>query len=503
MTAAELPVIEALLTTYVVDRAHARAVTEHALQLFDVLQPLTGLPAAARELLEAAALLHNLGLAVNPAQHQIVGRDILLTADLPYETTAALALLIVLHRKRPRPQLEPAYWAVRPRDRAWLLQLAAILRVADGLDVSQTQTTRLTAQLAADRLQLQLSGPHAQQDGERALQKAADLWAATLPLPLEVLANDDGQAAAVAAAPVGEEAADALSSAAARAAFQQHSAVPAADWLRRGLADALARLLQARRAVLRDNDADAVHALRVACRRARSLLTLAEGVHPTARPAQINRALRSLARAAAAVRDREVAVAELTAADQIALEPLISTLNDEMVTARRALVRSLRSTDLERSLQRFARLIFRRDAWPQAPQLRNRLGSVLYAHYEQLRELDGNGAVQDISGLHALRLAVKRMRYQLEWWETLPDIATARVLKPLMQLQELLGRSNDLAVLNELLTPHAALQTAELDSYLSSRRSTAAAQAAEATAVRRRLLSPAYRRLLTGLIGRL
>jgi CHAD domain-containing protein len=499
---AEYPVIEVLLTTYAVDQAHARAVADHALQLFDLLQPLTGLSADSRSLLETAALLHNLGLEVDSAQHHLVGRDILLTAGLPPETTAALALLIVLHRKRPRPQLEPAYWAVRPRDRAGLLQLAAMLRIADGLDFSQTQSTLLNAAVYFGRLQLSVSGPHAQQDAERALIKG-DLLTRTLPLTLIALSEDDFAEAVAPAEQPDAETALSPAGASARAAYRQDSSTPATDWLRRHLASALARLLQARRAVLRDSDEDAVHALRVACRRARSLLTLAEDVQGSARPAQLNRALRSLARAAAAVRDREVAAAELTAADRVELEPLISVLGGELVTARRALVRYLRSDALEADLRRFARLIFRTDAWPTTPLLRNRLGSVLYAHYEQVRELDGAGTVEDIAGLHALRLAVKRLRYQLEWWETLPDLPTARVLKPLIQLQELLGRSNDLAVLQELLAPHAELQTAELDAYLTARQAAAAAQAAEAALVRQRLFSPAYRRLLTGLIGRL
>ncbi|MFN3373815.1 MAG: exopolyphosphatase, partial [Chloroflexus sp.] len=91
--------VETLLTAYRVDRAHARQVADHALTLFDAVVQSRKLPAPARQLIEAGALLHNVGLTTDPPEHHLVGRDIILRHDLGNETDQAiLAAIVALHR---------------------------------------------------------------------------------------------------------------------------------------------------------------------------------------------------------------------------------------------------------------------------------------------------------------------------------------------------------------------------------------------------------------------
>ncbi|MBC8075669.1 MAG: HD domain-containing protein, partial [Chloroflexales bacterium] len=170
---------EELLTQHEGDAAHARHVANLALAIFDGSTELHKARGKARRLLEAGALLHNVALAHDERKHHTLGRDIVLGAALDDTTDderAVIACLVAFHRKKVRPEAEPAFVRLDDDDRARTLQLAAMLRVADGLDYSQTQTTRIVrASVANSQLHLQLSGAHALADAARAHAKA-DLW---------------------------------------------------------------------------------------------------------------------------------------------------------------------------------------------------------------------------------------------------------------------------------------------------------------------------------------
>ncbi|NTV64233.1 MAG: HD domain-containing protein, partial [Oscillochloris sp.] len=138
--------IAAILDAYRVDRDHARSVADRSLDLFDAVADRYALPASARPLLELGALLHNVGLTTNPPEHHLVGRDIVLRqpiANLSRRDRLIVACMVAFHRKKVRPQQEPVFLALGKKSRPLALQLSAILRVADGLDYSQSQTTHL------------------------------------------------------------------------------------------------------------------------------------------------------------------------------------------------------------------------------------------------------------------------------------------------------------------------------------------------------------------------
>ncbi|NTU86380.1 MAG: HD domain-containing protein, partial [Chloroflexales bacterium] len=139
--------ISTLLDTYKVDRPHARQVADLAMALFDAVAQRYSLPAAQRRLVEIGGLLHNVGLTTDPPAHHLVGRDIVLRhaiEDLTPRERALVACMVAFHRKKVRPQLEPAYLALGKKGQREALQLAAILRVADGLDYAQSTSSRRT-----------------------------------------------------------------------------------------------------------------------------------------------------------------------------------------------------------------------------------------------------------------------------------------------------------------------------------------------------------------------
>ncbi len=198
--------VESLCARYDVDVDHAHHVSALALGLFDALASEHGLSARDRELLETAAVLHNVALAQDPARHHTLGRDIIMAAPLsgfdPAER-GILACMVAFHRKAVAPEDEPIFVSLRPAHGARTLALSALLRIADGLDYSQTQTTCIdkidlgrdnvdvdvdVVDLASAPPQLpirvQTSGPHSHSDAARA-NKKADLWN-TLFAPLTV-----------------------------------------------------------------------------------------------------------------------------------------------------------------------------------------------------------------------------------------------------------------------------------------------------------------------------
>ncbi|NJL33195.1 MAG: HD domain-containing protein [Chloroflexaceae bacterium] len=184
--------VTTLLDQYDVDRAHARHVADLALKLFDESRPLHAMSKRARRLLEVGALLHNVGMHVDEEQHHIAGRDIVLDeplADLDEDERAVVACLVMFHRKKVRAHLEPAFLRLGRKDRQMVLRLAAILRIADGLDYSETQTSRINAlRITDEQTILHLDVPHMADDLKRANRKA-DLWRKVLNPSLELIAD--------------------------------------------------------------------------------------------------------------------------------------------------------------------------------------------------------------------------------------------------------------------------------------------------------------------------
>jgi exopolyphosphatase / guanosine-5'-triphosphate,3'-diphosphate pyrophosphatase len=121
---------------------HARQVTALSLQLFDSTQPVHELGAADRELLEFAALLHDIGEHVSSTGHHRHGAYLVRNGQLrgfaPDEIELIAAIVRWHRRGDPRVSDEFPLLDAAAVDR--VRTLAAILRVADGLDRSRNQT---------------------------------------------------------------------------------------------------------------------------------------------------------------------------------------------------------------------------------------------------------------------------------------------------------------------------------------------------------------------------
>jgi exopolyphosphatase/guanosine-5'-triphosphate,3'-diphosphate pyrophosphatase len=152
--------VEALARRCHWDEAHARQVARLALQIFDRGQRLHRLGDEDRELLEYAALLHDIGEHVSVlAQHKHTSYLIQhgrLRGFAPEEVLALAALARYGGRGIPKPTHKP-FGSLSPKRRDRVVKLAAILRLAAGLDRGRAQLVDSVAvELSGGRLRLQV-----------------------------------------------------------------------------------------------------------------------------------------------------------------------------------------------------------------------------------------------------------------------------------------------------------------------------------------------------------
>lgn len=138
--------VQNLAARYDDDAPHRRHVTRLALDLYDQLGACgtTADDPEERGLLEAAATLHDIGTAVNHDDHHKHGRYLVVTNGLPGFSppeTALIGQAIRYHRKGT-PTMKPFRSLVRDGDDRRLLRLAAVLRLAEGLDRGHDQAVR-------------------------------------------------------------------------------------------------------------------------------------------------------------------------------------------------------------------------------------------------------------------------------------------------------------------------------------------------------------------------
>jgi len=127
------------------DDAHGRHVAELALKLFDSIRAIHGLGRRERELLEFAALLHDVGLYVNHSKHHRHSQYLITHGELrgfEPEEIAVIASVARFHKGAP-PKPSHEELAQLPLEaRRLIIQLTAILRVADSFDRSHHGVVR-------------------------------------------------------------------------------------------------------------------------------------------------------------------------------------------------------------------------------------------------------------------------------------------------------------------------------------------------------------------------
>jgi exopolyphosphatase/guanosine-5'-triphosphate,3'-diphosphate pyrophosphatase len=136
--ARRLDAVEKMASRYEHLGGHQRLVARLALELFERLAPLHGLAPADRDLLWAAAMLHGIGRFVTETSHHKHAAYLIRNTPLEGwrdDEREIVAQVARYYRKAmPRPT-HPEFMALAPLERRRVEMLAALLRIADGLDV--------------------------------------------------------------------------------------------------------------------------------------------------------------------------------------------------------------------------------------------------------------------------------------------------------------------------------------------------------------------------------
>ena len=160
---------------------HVQHVAVLAAHLFDELEDLHGLSDHDRLILEAAACLHDIGWSTSPdgrGHHRESARIIREHGwqNFSRETVELIAQVARYHRKSP-PDLEhEEFAAFSPAERLRIQQLAALLRIADGLDRGHQQhINHVSAEILPGRIVIHLSSDRPASREIAAATRKADL----------------------------------------------------------------------------------------------------------------------------------------------------------------------------------------------------------------------------------------------------------------------------------------------------------------------------------------
>jgi len=145
------------------EKPHALHVARLALKLFDELVAVHGYATSGRErrLLQAAALLHDVGISRGIDGHHKMSRDMILEDRmLPLsDREREVVALIARYHRRSLPKPEHKHYAVLPDCyKVMVERLGGILRFADGLDRShQALVKDITCDVSKDAVKIRLT----------------------------------------------------------------------------------------------------------------------------------------------------------------------------------------------------------------------------------------------------------------------------------------------------------------------------------------------------------
>jgi exopolyphosphatase / guanosine-5'-triphosphate,3'-diphosphate pyrophosphatase len=176
------------------DEAHARQVTTLALSLFDQTSALHGLGPAERGLLEVAGLLHDVGYAISESDHHKHSLYLIRNADLDGFSARERDLVANIaryHRKALPADRHAEYMALDDDDRTLVRRLAALLRLADGLDADHFQVLEAATVVdRGDHLRLELRARDVPDLAMWAAERNGDLFELEFGRHIEPVAVD-------------------------------------------------------------------------------------------------------------------------------------------------------------------------------------------------------------------------------------------------------------------------------------------------------------------------
>lgn len=438
--------LDELLQRYDIDPAHATAVAATAERLFIELQPMHHLDSTLLPSLKVAAMLHDTGRSLGKTNHQRLGYAQLLLqplADLPDEVRLAAAASAYLHRgKINSKRLTRAVPdSLPPVSREQVLGLAALVRLATGLTPRSSKGASIVkVDMTAQSVVFDLVDTQSHKLRHR-IKKKSDLWLQVygkrldwryqikepLQRALEIRTRDE----------LGILPQDSIRVAAAKIISVQST-----------------RMTTSAEAVRLAQDPEAVHDLRVACRRLRSAFRLFGSRLVGSSAAPCRKGLRACAQQLGVVRNYEVQLdlamgyKRSAPLDQALLvEPLINSWAAGHQQARQSLVAYAEGKEFAYLLSQLQELVQSQSRIPASMKQRHLVYKMapqyLRSAAEKVLAYDRVLSQASLEELHLLRIECKRLRYSLEFLDDLLAGDSTLVLDRLVDAQTQLGTLHD------------------------------------------------------------
>ncbi|MFO7819633.1 MAG: HD domain-containing protein [Halanaerobacter sp.] len=122
---------------YDYNEAHADKVEEFVLKIFDEIQKIHGLGRRARNLLQVATILHDVGKFISLKRHYYNSYDLIRSSNilgLNNRETEIVANIARYHSSKVPREKDRSYHKLRREDRILMSKLVSILRLAEALD---------------------------------------------------------------------------------------------------------------------------------------------------------------------------------------------------------------------------------------------------------------------------------------------------------------------------------------------------------------------------------
>ena len=144
------------------DEKHAAYVRKLALSIYEQMAKPLNLNPESRDLLEAASLLHDVGHVVSYKGHHKHSYHLIAHSALEGFTPSEIEIIAQVaryHRKaRPKKKHSP-FAALSKDDQQTVMELASILRIADGLERRHSQgVKKVSCQVSNQKVQFGLAG---------------------------------------------------------------------------------------------------------------------------------------------------------------------------------------------------------------------------------------------------------------------------------------------------------------------------------------------------------
>jgi exopolyphosphatase / guanosine-5'-triphosphate,3'-diphosphate pyrophosphatase len=175
-----------LAAQYHADEAHTEHVAELALSMWDALGP--GDPVE-RELLWAAAMLHDIGMTIDYDDHHKHSRYLILNAGLPGFSPRETVLIgqIARYHRKGNPGLGPYAALAEDGDVGLVTRCSTVLRLAEELERSRDQAVdRVVVRVRHGVAHLRLDAHEDISVARWAAQREADLFRRAFGLELEI-----------------------------------------------------------------------------------------------------------------------------------------------------------------------------------------------------------------------------------------------------------------------------------------------------------------------------